>query len=150
MAASITRCPSCGKKNRVPADAAGSPRCGSCSASLPWIVDVSDADWIPLVEESPLPVVADFWADWCGPCRAVGPVLEQLAGEFGGRIKLAKIDVDRSPGLSRSFDIRGIPALAVFDRGRLVSRRTGAAGPDDLRRWIEEALASSGATPAPG
>ncbi|MDZ7676080.1 MAG: thioredoxin [Acidimicrobiales bacterium] len=128
----------------MPADARGTPRCASCKAALPWIVEATDTDWTAVVERAPMPVVVDFWAEWCGPCRMVGPILEELATEYAGRLKLAKVDVDASPGLSRRFEVQGIPALAVFDHGRLVSRQVGAAGADHLRRWIDEALAQSG------
>lgn len=144
MTSSIIPCPACGKKNRVPPDARGTPRCGSCSAALPWIVDVTDGEWTALVENAPKPVVVDFWAEWCGPCRVVGPVLEEVAAELAGRIKLAKVNVDVAADLSRRFEIQGIPTLAVFDRGRLVARRTGAAGAAELRQWVERALSQAG------
>jgi len=141
VTSSVVRCPACGTRNRVPAAARGVPRCGSCSGSLPWIAAASDADWSAVVEDAPLPVLVDFWADWCGPCKMVSPVLEQLATEYAGRIKLVKVDVDSSPTLSARFGIQGIPTLAMLDHGRVVARQTGAAGADHLRRWLDAALA---------
>ena len=143
MSAEILACPACGKKNRVPAAAGGVPRCGVCSASLPWIAHATDADWDTVVVDATIPVLVDFWAEWCGPCRMVSPVLEQLAGEFAGRVKLVKVDVDASPGVSGRFGIQGIPTLAVLHRGEVLSRQTGAAGADRLRPWLEAALAQA-------
>lgn len=142
MSSKVTACPSCGKKNRVPASAAGTPRCAACKAPLPWVVEAGDGTWRSVAEESTVPVVADFWAEWCGPCRMVSPVLEQLAAEYAGRIKVVKVDVDQSPALSQRFKVQSIPMLGVFDRGRLVSQQVGAAGIDHMRRWLDGALAA--------
>lgn len=135
-------CPACGTRNRVPAATKGHPRCASCRADLPWIVDGSAADWDDVVEQATVPVLVDLWAAWCGPCRMVSPVLEQLATEYAGRLKLVKVDVDRSPELMQRFGVQGVPTLLVLDRGRILARQTGAAGADPLRRWIDSALAS--------
>jgi thioredoxin 2 len=141
VTASILRCPACGKRNRVPDSARGVPHCGACSGSLPWVADAADHDWREVVEDAPVPVLVDFWAEWCGPCKMVSPVLEQLAVEYAGRVKLVKVDVDSSPNLSARFGIQGIPTLAVIHGGRVVARQTGAAGADHLRRWLDAALA---------
>jgi thioredoxin 2 len=140
-ASEIVVCPSCGKKNRVPAAATGTPRCGSCRSGVPWVADATEADWAAVVDEAPLPVLVDFWAEWCGPCKMVGPALEQLATEYAGRVKLVKVDVDAAPGLSRRFGVQGIPTLAVVHGGEVVERQTGAAGVDRLRVWLDAALA---------
>jgi thioredoxin 2 len=87
----VVVCANCGTKNRVPAAADGVPRCGECHQPLRWIVNGSDEDFGSVVEASTVPVLVDMWAPWCGPCRMVSPVLEQLAGEFAGRLKLVKI-----------------------------------------------------------
>lgn len=141
MTTEVTRCSSCGRRNRVPATARGVPRCGSCSASLPWIAAATDVDWPAVVEAAPLPVLVDFWADWCGPCRMVSPVLEDLAREYAGRVKLVKVDVDAAPALSRRFGVQGIPTLLVLDGDRVAARQTGAAGADRLRSWLDAGLA---------
>ena len=109
MESSLTKCPHCGKTNRIPAAAAGHPRCGNCGQNLPWIVSAGDADFPVVAEQSSVPVLVDFWAAWCGPCRMVSPVLDKLAQERAGKVKLVKVDVDTSPGLSRRFDIQAIP-----------------------------------------
>ncbi|TDW21865.1 thioredoxin TrxC [Kribbella kalugense] len=133
-------CPHCGRRNRVPAVADGTPRCGQCKEPLPWIVDAGDNDFAEVVEMSKLPVLVDLWAPWCGPCRMVSPVLEQLATEKAGQIKLVKINADNAPDISRRFDVRSIPTLIVFRAGRPISTQIGAAPAAKLRPWLENAL----------
>ena len=141
MEPALTSCPACSKTNRVPAQAAGRPRCGSCKAELPWIVAAGDADFAAVAEQSPVPVLVDFWAAWCGPCRMVSPVLDKLARERPGRIKLVTVDVDKSPGLSRRFDVQAIPTLMVMVDGKVAARQAGAAPAEVLRSWLDGALA---------
>jgi thioredoxin 2 len=104
-------------------------------------VDARDATFAEVVEQAAVPVLVDFWAPWCGPCRMVSPALEQLAGEKPGQIKLVKINVDESPRLQQRFGIQSIPTLMVFRGGQIVSRQTGAAPAPALRSWLDEALA---------
>jgi thioredoxin 2 len=144
MEPALTSCPACGKTNRVPAQAAGRPRCGNCKAELPWIVAAGDADFDAVAEQSPVPVLVDFWAAWCGPCRMVSPVLDKLARERPGRIKLVKVDVDTSPDLSRRFDVQAIPTLMVMVDGKVVARQAGAAPAEVLRSWLDGSLAGTG------
>ncbi|PNI07469.1 thioredoxin [Arthrobacter sp. AFG7.2] len=143
MEPALTSCPACGKTNRVPAQAAGRPRCGNCRADLPWIVAAGDADFAAVAEESPVPVLVDFWAVWCGPCRMVSPVLDKLARERPGRIKLVKVDVDKAPGLSRRFEVQAIPTLMVIVDGKVAARQAGAASAEVLRSWLDVALAGT-------
>lgn len=143
MEAALTACPACGKTNRVPAQAAGRPRCGNCKAELPWIVSAGDADFAAVAEQSPVPVLVDFWAAWCGPCRMVSPALDKLARERPGRLKLVKVDVDKSPGLSRRFDVQAIPTLMVMVDGRVAARQAGAAPAEVLRSWLDGALSGT-------
>ena len=140
MSARVIRCPHCGKKNRVPAAAGGTPRCGNCHQPLPWIADASDDDFADVVAKSSLPVLVDFWASWCGPCRMVSPALEQLATEYAGRVKLVKVDVDAAPRLSQRFAIQAVPTLLVMRGGEVVSRQAGAAPVAALRKWVDGAL----------
>ncbi|TDL36262.1 thioredoxin [Arthrobacter nitrophenolicus] len=140
MEPTLIACPSCGKTNRIPAQASGTPRCGNCKAGLPWIVNAGDADFAAVAERSPVPVLVDFWADWCGPCRMVSPVLDKLARERPGRIKLVKVDVDKAPGLSRRFDVQAIPTLIVLVDGKVAARQAGAAPAQVLRSWLDGAL----------
>ncbi|WP_045732869.1 thioredoxin [Pseudarthrobacter chlorophenolicus] len=144
MEATLIACPACGKTNRIPVQAAGRPRCGNCKAGLPWIVDAGDSDFGRVAEESPVPVLVDFWAAWCGPCRMVSPVLDKLARERPGAIKLVKVDVDKSPALSRRFDVQAIPTLMVLVDGKVAARQAGAAPADALRRWLDKALSGAG------
>lgn len=140
MEPTLVSCPSCSKTNRIPAQASGQPRCGNCKAGLPWIVDAGDADFAAVAERSPVPVLVDFWAEWCGPCRMVSPVLDKLARERPGRIKLVKVDVDKAPGLSRRFDVQAIPTLMVLVDGKVAARQAGAAPAQVLRSWLDGAL----------
>jgi thioredoxin 2 len=138
----VTVCPSCSTKNRVPSAASGVPRCGKCHRPLPWVADAGDADFAEVVEASVLPVVVDVWAPWCGPCRAVSPILDHLATELAGRVKLVKVNADTAPGLSGRFGVQAIPTMLVMRRGEVIARQTGAAPEPVLRQWLEDALRS--------
>ena len=141
----IVQCANCGKRNRVPAAANGTPRCAGCSTPLPWIAKADDESFSEVVEMSSTPVLLDLWAPWCGPCRQVSPALEQLAGKFAGRIKLVKVNVDESPRTAMRFDVKGIPTLMIFKGDRILSRQTGAAPEPRLREWLESVLVKSSA-----
>ena len=143
MASNIVACPACGKRNRVPAAATGTPACGSCGARVPWIVDAGDDTFAEVAERSTIPVLVDLWAPWCGPCRAVSPALEQVATQLAGQVKLVKVDVDTAPSLSRRFDVRAVPTLMIIKDGKVVARQSGAAPAATLRRWVEQSLASA-------
>ncbi len=142
--ASTITCPHCGKRNRVPAAADGVPKCGNCHQALPWIVDAGDDDFTEVVERSPVPVLVDLWATWCGPCRMVSPALERIAVDRPGELKLAKVDVDASPRLSQRFEVRAVPTLMVWRDGELLARQPGAAPEPALRSWLDQALQSKG------
>ncbi|GAA1160229.1 thioredoxin [Kribbella jejuensis] len=142
--ARITTCPNCGRRNRVPAVAAGRPQCGNCHAALPWIVDAGDDDFATVAEQATVPVLVDVWAPWCGPCRMVSPVLEQLATEKAGDLKLVKVNADLAPVVSRRFDVQAIPTLIVLNAGQPVARQVGAAPASALRPWLDNALAKVG------
>jgi thioredoxin 2 len=145
---SIVPCPNCGKRNRVVAAADGLPRCGNCHQPLPWIVDAGDEDFVAIVERSPVPVLVDMWATWCGPCRMVSPALERIATDRRGRLKLVKVDVDAAPRLSQIFEIRAVPTLMVVRGGQVLTRQAGAAPEPALRSWLDQALRSPGADQA--
>ncbi|WP_436535908.1 thioredoxin [Actinoplanes sp. HUAS TT8] len=138
--ADIVACPACGQRNRVRPAATGKPVCGKCRAALPWIVDAGDDTFAEVVEKSPMPVLVDMWAPWCGPCRTVGPALEQVARDLAGRVKLVKVNVDNAPALSRRFSVQAVPTLMVLDGGQVKARQAGAAPATALRRWVEQVL----------
>jgi thioredoxin 2 len=149
MSDEIIRCPDCGRRNKIPGAAAGTPSCGSCHQPLPWIVTADDASFAEIAERGNLPVLVDFWAPWCGPCRMVSPVLAQLAGEMSGKIKLVKVNVDEAPRLQQRFGIQSIPTLMVIRQGQVLARQAGAAPADALRSWLQQSLAAP-AAPASG
>ena len=104
------------------------------------IVHVTDSSFDSEVLQSDKPVLVDFWAEWCGPCRMIAPTIEQLAKEFEGRAKVAKVDVDSNPNAAASMGVRGIPALFIFKDGQVISNRAGAAPKAALQSWIEDSI----------
>lgn len=122
---SLLVCADCGKKNTIRPSATGAPHCGNCGKPLPWLVNATDATFDVEAKAAPV-VVVDLWAPWCGPCRFVGPILEQLAAEHAGRLKVIKVNVDDNLKLSRRFDARSIPTMMVIKDGTVVDRIVGA------------------------
>ena len=103
------------------------------------ILTVSDATFDETVVGSDTPVVVDFWAEWCGPCKMIAPALEELAGSMGGKVKIVKLNVDENPGTAAKFGIQSIPTLMLFKNGELASRQVGAAPKQKLEQWINSA-----------
>jgi thioredoxin 2 len=136
----IIRCRNCGHKNRVRVAGSGRPRCGNCHEALPWIVDALDDTFAEVAEKADPPVIVDMWATWCGPCLMVSPVLEGLAAEKAGEVKLVKVDVDRAPRLSSRFMVQAVPTLLIMHRGKVIARQAGAAPAHVLRRWFDDAM----------
>ncbi|MBN2382784.1 thioredoxin TrxC [bacterium] len=127
----LIRCPHCQTKNRIPSQRLGQVgTCGRCGQTLPTIplgpVTVTSSTFKAEVLESSLPVLVDFWAAWCGPCRMIAPDLERIARTYAGQLKVAKIDSDQNQDLSARFAVQAIPTLLVFRNGQLVERQTGA------------------------
>ena len=139
----LIRCPSCGATNRVPPDKIRqglAPVCGRCKTPLPvgaGPVTVTDATFSAEVERSPLPVLLDMWAPWCGPCRMVGPVIDELASEMAGRVRVAKLNVDESPATAARFNVSSIPTLLVLKAGREVDRLVGVQPKAEIVRRLE-------------
>lgn len=144
----MVRCAVCGAMNRVPLDkiqGGREPVCGRCKSPLrvpAGPLAVTDATFAEQVERSPLPVLLDMWAPWCGPCRMVAPVMEQLSAELAGRVRVAKMNVDENPVTSGRFRIQSIPALLVFRNGREVDRIVGAQPKTEIMRRIQPLVQS--------
>ena len=103
-------------------------------------IAVTDATFDSEVRNSKVPVVVDFWAEWCGPCKQIGPALEEISTEMAGKIKIAKVDVDTNPNTAASMGVRGIPALFIFKNGEVISNRAGAAPKAALQNWIKDSI----------
>ncbi|WP_293450447.1 thioredoxin [Planktotalea sp.] len=103
-------------------------------------VAVTDATFEAEVKNSTVPVVVDFWAEWCGPCKQIGPSLEALSAEYGDKVKIVKVDVDTNPNSAAAMGVRGIPALFIIKDGEVVSNRAGAAPKAALQSWIDDAI----------
>jgi thioredoxin 2 len=136
----IVTCPNCGTKNRVASAQEGVPRCGNCHNALPWIVE-SDAESFDRDIASTLPVLVDFWAPWCGPCRMVSPVVERVGAELAGRLKVVKLNVDEAPAIAGRYQVQGIPLLVLHRDAQEIDRLVGAVGEPQLRGWLDRHLA---------
>jgi thioredoxin 2 len=147
---STIRCPSCGAANRVPKEKLAQglvPKCGRCKTTLPTAANaplvVTDATFTADVERSPLPVLVDAWAAWCGPCRVLAPTIDELATELAGRVRVAKLDVDANPATASRFDIRSIPTLLVLVGGREVGRIVGVQPKPAIRARLESIISNT-------
>ena len=138
MVATVVPCPSCGAKNRVPAASSGKPTCAKCHADLPWLVDATDADFAQVTDTSRL-VLVDLWAPWCGPCKMVAPILEKLARDFAGSLKVVKVNVDGSPAISQRFRASSIPMLVFMRDGAVIDTVIGAQ-PEHMLRAAAQRL----------
>ena len=144
--AKVIKCPSCGANNRVPEEKLREglqPVCGQCKSPLTVSghpVTVTDANFAEEVERSPLPVLLDMWAPWCGPCRMIAPIIEQLASELAGRVKVAKLNTDENPMTGSRFNVRSIPTLLVLKDGKEIDRVVGALPKQEILRRLESVI----------
>jgi thioredoxin 2 len=138
-------CPACAAVNRVPSDRpAAAAKCGSCGGRLfggrP--VTLTAASFDRHLREDGVPLLVDFWAAWCGPCKAMAPVLDRLAGELEPRLRVGKLDTDAAPDIAARYGIRSIPTLILFQGGREAARTAGAMPAAQLKAWLEPRLAA--------
>jgi thioredoxin 2 len=139
----IALCSACGAKNRITAEhLADSGRCGACKASLHPLrepLDVDESAFDEVLRTSKVPVLTDFWAAWCGPCRMAAPEVKKLAEEMTGRAVILKVDTEKHPSIAERYRIQSIPNFVVFRGGKPVMQQAGVASAAQMRRWLETA-----------